>query len=234
MPSLFDLAAALEGYLGPPGADEPPTVYLPSDRPTARLGLALEPWPGLAAWVAESALDAVFLHRPWGAEAHDLPPGVGVLASHRPFDARVTVCYNPELAEALGLAEIEPLGEKDGRPLGMVGVLVEEKTFDKFIHRIEFIFGGVEDLVEGGASDTRRVAVVGAMTKALAGEAAARGAEVYLTGQLRHPALSAVRAAGLSVVAVGHARGEEHGLRQISSRLHDRWPTLQTLVPCRP
>jgi hypothetical protein len=37
------------------------------------------------------------------------------------FDERLTVGFNPYLAEALNLGGLELLGEKQGRILGMVG-----------------------------------------------------------------------------------------------------------------
>ncbi|HLM67834.1 MAG TPA: hypothetical protein VK358_09915, partial [Longimicrobium sp.] len=122
MPTLATLAAFIDELLETcafPG--EPPRAFIPSGRPVQRLGLALEPEPGLARWVDADGLDAVFLHRPWGVADAGLPKDVGVLASHAPFDHRLTAGANPDLARDLGLRDPRPFGEKDGRAIGMMG-----------------------------------------------------------------------------------------------------------------
>lgn len=194
-------------------------------RPVARLGLALEPWDGLGAWARAERLDAVFLHRPWGLTPGALPPGAGLLASHRPFDERLTTGFNPALAARLGMTKLEPLGEREGRPLGMLGT-VARQPFGDFLARTREEFGGVEAAHPPRRGEGARVAAVNAMTDALVREAAERGADVYLTGVQRVPARAAVAETGIGVVAVGHRRAEEWGLRELARLLRERWPGL--------
>lgn len=74
------------------------------------------------------------------------------------------------------------------------------------------------------------MAVVGAMTDALVREAALRGADLYITGQLRKPALSAVKETGIAVVAAGHRRCEEWGLKALAGVLRERWFELEVVL----
>ena len=203
---------------------QPPSVFAPSDRAVRRLGLALEPSGVIVERARDEALDALFLHRPW--KLTGLPADVGVLASHLPFDERLTIGFNPDLAEALGISDIEVLGTKEGRPLGMVG------DFDggSFIERITAELGPSEAVEPGSRAAIRRVAVVGAMTDPLVREAAERGADVYLTGQMRVPARAAVAETGIAVVAVGHRRSEVWGLHLLARLLREEWPELHTIV----
>jgi putative NIF3 family GTP cyclohydrolase 1 type 2 len=90
--------------------DEPERLCRPSSRPIHRMGLALEPGPGLAEWVQEQQIDALFLHRPWSEMPIDLPNDVGIVSYHKPFDERLALGYNPRLASALGLIDFEVLG----------------------------------------------------------------------------------------------------------------------------
>ena len=59
------------------------------------------------------------------------------------------------------------------------------------------------------------------MTEALVRDAAARGVGLYVTGQMRGPALAAVRQTGMRVVAVGQDRSERWGLRHLGRVLAD-------------
>ena len=212
------------------GLDDPHGMFLPSDRrDVRRLGLALEPWPGLSAWVEAERLDLLFIHRPWRlteAQRHALAAdGVGVLAYHLAFDERLTTGLNPALAAACGWSEPETLGHKDGRPLGMVCGLTEERAFGAEAQRLQEQFGGLEQVAPpagGPGAIIARVAVVGAMTDALVRAAHAAGAGLYATGQWRQPARAAVRETGIGVVAIGHRRSEEWGLRALARLLRAR------------
>lgn len=142
----------------------------------------------------------------------------------------MTLGFNPHLARVLEMREAAPFGDREGRPLGMLGDVAPARV-DEWTARAESLFGGVEERA-GGTPDqpVRRVAVVGAMTDALVREAAARGADLYLTGQLRGPAADALRETGMAAVAVGHRRSEEWGLGMLASLLEASCPGVETVV----
>jgi putative NIF3 family GTP cyclohydrolase 1 type 2 len=233
LPALDEIAGHVADALGadafPP--EERGGVFRPGDgRPVARLGAALEPWPGIARWAERERLDALFLHRPWRLPGGVPAPGVGVVWSHLPFDERLTTGLNPRLAEALGMRGLEPLGARDGRPLGMVGD-VAPGAAAAWAGRAAAAFGGEEArLVPDPAAPVARVAVVGAMTDALVREAAARGAGLYVTGQLRQPGRAAAAETGTAVLAVGHARSEWWGVRALARLVAERWGALAVVV----
>jgi putative NIF3 family GTP cyclohydrolase 1 type 2 len=197
-----------------------------------KLGLALEPWDGLAEWAIATQLDALFLHRPWKLP-DDFLPDVSVIAYHLAFDQRLTLGFNPQLAEILRIESLEILGYKNQRPIGMIGD-VAPQSLTEWDDRLQSIFGGSEQIHLGKQQSISRVAVVGAMTDALVREAAERGADVYLTGQFRHPAELAVRETGIIVIAIGHYRSEVWGLKALAKVLGDRYPELMILLaPCK-
>lgn len=228
MVSLADLETFLSDFLLAEGfADDQNGVYRASSREVGRLGLALEPWPGVAGWIAENDLDALFLHRPW--RLGRTPDTVGVLAYHYAFDERLTTGYNPLLAQALGFAELEVLGDKEGRPLGMIAD-VPKATAKAFQARVEDEFGGLAGVYGGSAGEVARACVVGAMRPALVYEAAARGAQVYLTGEYRKGAAQAVAETGITVFEIGHRRSEVWGLRTLGAVLKRRFSELEVIL----
>ncbi|MFD2935956.1 Nif3-like dinuclear metal center hexameric protein [Spirosoma flavum] len=213
-------------------------IYYPSKRPIRRLGLALEPFPKLSDWVNETQVDALWLHRPWQLDLANLPPDIGILSHHLPFDETLTMGNNTQLAKRIGATgALEPLGYKqdtteDGtllpeRPIGML-IDVVEQEFDYWLTTVKGIFGGY-DRAEAGSgaagwqTTSSRIAVVGAMTDALVREAAERGAHLYLTGSYRKPGQQAVDETGIAVIAVGHRRSEVWGLRALADLLGERW-----------
>ena len=218
---------------------EPGGIYHPGKRPIQRIGLVLEPFPDLPAWVSEAQVDALWMHRPWQVDPATLPPGVGIITHHLPFDETLTMGYNKRLSAQIGaIGPLEPLGYKqdeadDGtllpqRPIGML-VDVAEQEFDAWLTTVKNLFGGYDRAEAGHGSGgwqrtNNRIAVVGAMTDELVREAARRGAHLYLTGSYRKPGQQAVDETGIAVIAVGHRRSEGWGLRALADLLREHWP----------
>ena len=229
MISIDELAQFLDHFFAVERyGDDQGGVYRAATRPVRRLGLALEPWPTIDEWAENERLDAVFLHRPWKLQPWQLPE-LGVLAYHLAFDERLTIGFNPRLADALQLTAIETLGEKAGRAIGMIGE-VPQQSFADFVALLDHVFGQHDEALAPIAEHIERVAVVGAMTDALVREAAERSAQIYVTGQLRQPAREAVRETGIGVVAIGHRRSEIWGLRALAGVIRERWSKIEVVL----
>lgn len=231
---LNDIAKFLDYFLASDrfGEEERGGVYYPSSRPIKRFGLALEPWQNLGQWASSQKLDALFLHRPWKLQPGQLPEYVGVVSYHLAFDECLTLSFNPRLAEVLSLSNISVLGEKAGRPIGMIGN-IPTQSFANYRDYVDEVFGGQDKAFSAVQTEVSRVAVVGAMTDTLVREAKQQGADLYITGQWRQPAQIAVEETGISVIAVGHRRSEEWGLRALAGVLAERWSRLKVVLPPR-
>ena len=208
-------------------------LYKPSDRAVGRIGLALEPTPAMVNWAITKRTDAVWLHRPWQLATDELPADVSVLYHHLPFDETLTMGFNQPLAQAMGMTAVEPLGFKQSaglptRAIGMIGD-APVRDFAGWCQRVKKELGGYDQAVPGESATMSRLAVVGAMNDQLVREAAQRGATLFLTGQYRKAAQEAVDKTGLAVIAVGHRRSEEWGLRALATILHTRFPTLEVM-----
>lgn len=230
MPSVADLAATLDALLGPAASGERTVVVRDPRVPVRRLGLALEPDAATAAWARDERLDALLLHRHWRLDLAALPPHVGLLASHAPFDEALGLGPDPWLAAALGGTIAATFGERDGAPLGMLVALPAPVPATALVATITAEFGGLEAVVEGTADRVAHVASARAMTDALVREAAALGAGLWLTGQLRRPGEPALRATGLHAVAVGHRRSEQWALALLGRLLGAARPEVQVVV----
>lgn len=225
---LEEVARVLDELLPIP-AEDGGGVLVPASGAVRRIGLLLEPPADLGRWVRDRSLNALFLHRPWRADLAALPAGVGVVASHRGFDAHLTVGRNRWLAEALGLRDVREMAVADGVPRGMTGELAAP-GWTPLLRAVEREMGGVERHRAPGHPAVTRVAVVGAMTDALVREADALGAQVYVTGQWRVPAERAVEETGVGVITTGHRASERWGVRMLARLLAERFPALETVL----
>ena len=210
------------------GLDDLSGIDQPTVREIHRLGLTLDAWPGVDGWLGGGGLDAVLVHRPWGLPL-DRFPDLGVLAYHLPFDERLTTGFNPWLADALGMTGIEPLGAKQGRPIGMIGDVAEQPSA-LFAARLEGAFGPLPVMHAGGCVTLSRVAVVGVLWPELVAAASRRGADLYVTGTWRVRAADTVAATGIAVALVGHRPPEAWGMRTLGRLIGGRWPELAVAV----
>ena len=233
MPTLSELNSFLSLYFSAERfGDDQNGIYRASDQPIGRVGLVLEPFPKIADWTKEKKLDALFIHRPWKLEKMTPPAEeVGILAYHYAFDELLTTGYNPRLADVLLMDDIDTLGYKEGRPLGMIGG-VPQTNVETFQTQAREVFGGLEGAYLNAASDEEvaRVCVVGAMRDKLIREAHERGANVYITGQYRDHAQGAVEDTGMNVLEIGHERCERWGLRALAGVLRERYAALSVVV----
>ncbi|BAY29906.1 hypothetical protein NIES2107_17500 [Nostoc carneum NIES-2107] len=204
-------------------------IYLPSSNPVKRLGLALEAETRLYEWVSDKHLDALFLHRPWNLELQKLPPELGIISYHLPFDECLTIGFNPRLAQILQMSNLQVLGEKENRAIGMIGN-IHTQSFAQLCSYITQIFGKTEQILPAVNSNIKRIAVVGAMTDLLIREAAKLGVDVYITGQFRQPAKAAIQETQIGVITVGHRRSELWGLRSLLEVLQERWSSLEVFI----
>ena len=234
MSTLGGINSFLHLYFSAERFDDQNGIYSASDealgRPIKRFGLMLEPFPKVANWTKENRFDALFIHRPWKLEKMTSPE-VGILAYHYAFDELLTTGYNPRLADVLLMGDIEVIGHKEGRPLGMIGD-IPKMNVQTFHTQVKEVFGGLEGahIHSESAEEVTRVCVVGAMRDKLIREANERGANVYITGQYRDHAQKAVEDTGMNVLEIGHERCERWGLRALAGVLRERFAGLEVTI----
>jgi putative NIF3 family GTP cyclohydrolase 1 type 2 len=230
MPYLTEITGFLDAYLQiHQYPQEQQGIWKPVEGTIKHLGFVLEPWPQIYYWIKQCQLDAVFVHRPWKLDIALVPAGTGILSYHLPFDEKLTLGYNPLLAAQLRMTDIEPIGRKEGRPLGMTGI-ISPVTLESFTAHLENLFGPAEQIYRGEWRQISKIAVMGAMTESLVLEVAQKGIHLYLTGQFRKPAFNAVAQTGLHVIAAGHLQSEIFGLRLLAEIIREKWPALQTYM----
>ncbi len=220
--SLATLAADLDQFFASARFPQDQNgIYRPSQRPVSRIGLALEPWSGIGAWVRAERLDALFLHRPWHLDERELPPDIGILAYHLAFDLTLTLGLNPLLADALHMTSVVPFAFKDSLALGMLGN-IPSTPLATFVALLADTFAVPPELPATYTETVNRLAVVGAMNDALIREAAAQNVQLYITGQFRQPARRAVSETRMTVAIIGHTPSELWGLRALANLLRQR------------
>ncbi len=172
-----------------------------------------------------------------GAVAYDLArSGIAVYSPHTALDV-AEGGTNDALADALGLAPRAPLRAIDLSGLATSGVLgfgrigtLAPTPVVTLIDRVKRALGVEQALVAGPVErEVARAAVCAGSGGDLLGDAISAGAQLFLTGELKHHDVLRAAGAGLTVVCTLHSVSERIALDGLKRRLGDRLPGVDVV-----
>jgi dinuclear metal center YbgI/SA1388 family protein len=200
------------------------------DEPVARVLFAVDPTAAVVDEVIASGADVLVTHHPlFLTPVHGVPAddprgrlvhrlvraGAALFVAHTNADRAPGTGVNAALADVLGLTGAVPLEPADGVPgagLGRIGELPGTVSLREFAALAARVLPGTAGGVRvAGDPDraVRRVAVCGGSGGSLLPAAAAAGADVLLTSDLKHhPASDSLEAAGPALCDVAHFASE--------------------------
>lgn len=149
--------------------------------------------------------------------------GLSVYAAHLPLDRHAEVGNNALLGQALGGHAAGDFGVVGGVPIGALFELDEPCAVAELGGRLAAA-GCAEQLIwDFGPERVRRLAVVTGSGCSLLEEAAAAGADCFVTGEPKHSAYHAARELAIHCLFGGHYDTETFGVRAVAERLADRF-----------
>ena len=226
---LREVLAALDARYDPALAESWDAVGLvcgDPDEPVHRVLFAVDPTSAVVDEVIGTGTQLLVTHHPLlltpvhGVPADDpkgrlvhrlIRAGAALFVAHTNADRAADSGVNDALAAVLGLRDAAPLAPSDADPragLGRIGELPSPMSLREFAAHAAAVLpatvGGVR--VSGDPERiVRRVAVCGGSGGSLADAAAAAGADVFLTSDLKHhPVSDAAEVPGPALVDVAH------------------------------
>ena len=155
--------------------------------------------------------------------------GVALYAVHTALDVAAGGT-NDVLAALVGLRDAEPLRRRPApSPLGLGRVgRVAGVSRAGLCDRVKQALGLDRVLVAGPLTGSaRRVAVCAGACGDLVDDALAAGADVYVTGELKHHDALRAAAAGMTVICTLHSNGERPGVAAMGAALARALPGLR-------
>ena len=125
---------------------------------------------------------------------------VSVFSFHTRAD-KVEGGVNDILAERLGLVDVVPFGEGG---LGRIGSLPEEMELDEFADMVKMQLEADCVRIADAYNPVKRVALVGGDGKDFVKDAAASGADTYLSGRISYNIMEEASDMGINLVEAGH------------------------------
>jgi dinuclear metal center YbgI/SA1388 family protein len=139
-------------------------------------------------------------------------------AYHLALDAHPEVGNNALLARELGIEPEHPFAD-----IGVGGPLVEPATLERFLARVRGRVQSEPLAFDYGPELIERAAVVSGGGGKYLAEAAAKGYDLFLTGEPEEPSLHTARELGIHFVAAGHYATERLGVQALAQRLAERF-----------
>lgn len=150
--------------------------------------------------------------------------GISIVAAHTNLDvARGGI--NDMLADLLGLRDVEILRERGDQDsgIGRIGYLPEPVDLSKMTEMVKDVLGVTGIMVMGDRDrEITRVAVVGGSGGKMVPIASEMGADLLITGDVRHNDALVADSFGLALIDGGHFNTEKVALNSFAGHFRDR------------
>lgn len=159
-----------------------------------------------------------------------LDGGVSLYAAHLPLDAHVEVGNNVALARLLGLEVVGPFGEYHGVSVGVEARLPTAAAPQEFAQLAQGRLGTEVVLLAYGPPRVQRVGIISGGGAEMTAQAAARGLDLFLTGERSHTFYHEAEEQGLHVLYAGHYVTETVGVKALGQHLAERFGLETTFL----
>ena len=152
---------------------------------------------------------------------HDL----NLIAYHLPLDGHGELGNNAQLACQLGLTAVDRFGVVAGMPLGVIGAYAEPVTLPALLERVAKLLDRAPTAVGAISRNApiERIAILSGSGYGTLAEAAGRGCQALLTGDIREPTMAEARELGIVAIAAGHEATERSGVQALAGELTERF-----------
>jgi dinuclear metal center YbgI/SA1388 family protein len=149
---------------------------------------------------------------------------ISLAAYHLPLDAHLELGNNALLARALGAQDLAPFALHRGEPIGVLaGVSGGALAAAELVERVREATSREPLVLNGGPARVARLAIVSGAGADYLGEAAAAGAQAFITGEPAERSMAQARELGLHFIAAGHYATETFGVQRLGERLAERF-----------
>ncbi len=174
---------------------------------------------------------------------------LALAAYHLPLDAHPKLGNNALIARALGARKIEPFALHHGEPIGFVATLdgseidaghdsiAAAETGDSagvaatdLFTRVRAITAREPLVFDAGPSLVRRVAIVSGGGSDYIADAAAAGADAFLTGEPSERDMAQAREHGVHLIAAGHYATETFGINALGDHVAERFGVRHVFI----
>ena len=156
--------------------------------------------------------------------------GIAVISAHTNLDMAYPYGVNDALCRKLGLQNVRGILKEGETDIAYMGELPEEMTTEDFAAHIKEALGLSAVRCTAVSKMLRTVAVVGGAGGDYALAAQAKGADAFVTGEVKHHEVIAAQQAGLALYEAGHYHTELPYRERLKAYLDTACPGVEFIV----
>jgi dinuclear metal center YbgI/SA1388 family protein len=143
-------------------------------------------------------------------------------AYHLCLDAHAEVGNNILAARGLGLTNIQPWAEYNGRTIGFRGEW-DGLPPDEAVRRVNELYGSQSLAFLSGPERIRRVGIISGGAQAEIRLAIEDGLDLYITGEVSEYVMTTAQEGGIHFLSAGHYNTERLGIRALGEHVAERF-----------
>lgn len=156
---------------------------------------------------------------------------VSLYGFHALLDSNPTVGNAAELIRIIGAERRDPFGSIDGRTWGFEAELPHQPSVQQLARQLEHLRGTpLPAAVLAGPTHVQRIGVVTGSGSSCVAEAAAKGLDALVVGELREGSQEEARELGINLLALGHATSEKYGPTALATWIQERLGIEATFI----
>ncbi len=152
-----------------------------------------------------------------------LERGISLYAAHIPLDAHREVGNNWGFARRLGMLDLEPFGEFQGKLIGVKGRLSDVMDRRELAQMIEAQLGEPVMLLEGGKQEVETLGIISGSAARDVLTAVEHGLDAFLTGEPKHDLFYEPFENGMNAMFGGHYMTETIGVNLLGEKLKEQF-----------
>ncbi len=155
---------------------------------------------------------------------------MSLLAYHLPLDAHAELGNNAQLGQRLGFPTGEPLDPADPTSVGTVATLPAPIRLSDLCSQLRELTDRDPLLIGSEEDSASRVAWCTGAAQGYVERAAARGADLYISGEISEQTVHAARELGIAYIAAGHHATERYGVQALAAHLAETFDLEWTFI----
>lgn len=153
--------------------------------------------------------------------------GVAIYSPHTAFDS-ANAGINQQLADGLGLVDVQPLVPAESLGTGRIGRFHQPQTLGQVAARLkQFLKIGGLHVVGNVRRSIERVAIACGSAGDLLDSAIVAGCDLFVTGEARLHTCYEAESRGVAMLLAGHYASERFGVERLADELGAQFPSMK-------
>ncbi len=140
---------------------------------------------------------------------------INLLAYHLPLDAHELTGNNACLSKKLSLTKLKMFAKHGGEEIGYIGEFNKAHDFISLEKKLEKEIGSIKEKYYFGNRLIKKAAVGSGGAASDVYEAKAKGADIFITGEVKEPTQEWCREAQMNFISMGHYSSERLGIQAL-------------------